>query len=368
VKKKKLLIVTGIYPPDIGGPATYVSAIVKDLEKDFDVEVLTLGEEKSTEKLHYISRKEGFFSRSHKIKRFIQEHNYEVIFCQSPFSVGFGVARAKTKAKIVHKIVGDNVWEIGQDILGVREGIDEFQKKKLRKPGIMLMRTFQRTAAKRGDQIIVPSEYLKKLVSRWGVKEDKIIVIRNAIKDLDVKLAKKETVRKELRLKKKTTVSVARLAPWKGMETLIEIFKKRKEENLIIIGDGALLEKLKKLSKGYPNIQVKGRLPRKETLKYIKASDQLILNSGYEGLPHVVLEAFELETLVLASNTCGNPEIVIEGKTGFLFEYEHKKSIQEALKRAEKADKEKITKNAKSSLDAFKWGKMIKETIEVIKK
>lgn len=44
------------------------------------------------------------------------------------------------------------------------------------------------------------------------------------------------------------------------------------------------------------------------------------LNSTYEGLPHVVLEAMACGTPPVVSNAGGNPEVVHSGQSGFVVE------------------------------------------------
>lgn len=364
---KRLLIVTGIFPPDIGGPATYVYNIMKELKNHFEVHVLTLGEEKDRDGIYYISRKVNFFHRSWKIKRFIERGDYEVIYSQSPFSVGFGIAIARTTAKKVQKVVGDNVWEISREILGVKDSIDDFQTKTYG-PKITLMKKLQAFSVRNADLVITPSHYLKRLVGGWGVNEKRIKVIYNALEERNFKIdKKKKDVRKELGLKGFTYVCVARLAPWKGIDTLIEIFKER-EENLIIIGDGILLEQFRSKSSGYENIKLLGRLPNDLTLRYIYGSDVLILNSGYEGLPHVVIEAFHLGTAVMISNVCGNPEIVRDDYNGFLFKYDDKRSIINAMNSINDEKIRIFRINSKKMLEKFSWRKMIDDTLEVLEK
>ena len=59
--------------------------------------------------------------------------------------------------------------------------------------------------------------------------------------------------------------------------------------------------------------------------KWYNNADVFVLSSRYEGFPNVVLEALYCKTPVLANNCKGGVnEIVINGKNGFLFDFEHK--------------------------------------------
>jgi glycosyltransferase involved in cell wall biosynthesis len=363
--KRKILFVTGIFPPDIGGPATYVKNLSDELRsRNYVVDILTLGEKQEKKNdINYLKKKQNYFLRSFKIKRFIENNNYDVIYTQDPFSMALGVALAKTKAKKVLKVVGDNVWEISRDVLKIKNEIETFQNKNY-SFRINLMKKIQKYNVSKFDRIITPSNYLKKIVIGWGVNSNKIRVIYNAIETSKFsKIENKSKLRKELEIPGKSFITVARLVPWKGIDLLIDIFKYRKE-NLIIVGSGSLEKELRKKARKYKNIFFTGNLTSNDVYKYMKISDAFILNTGYEGLPHVVIEAFQVGIPTLISDVCGNPEIVEHKKTGLLFKYNNKASIINALECLENLDKKKITYEAKKSLSKFEWKTLLKETIE----
>ena len=51
---------------------------------------------------------------------------------------------------------------------------------------------------------------------------------------------------------------------------------------------------------------------------YGREADVFVLNSSYEGLPHVVLEAMAAGTPVIATDAGGTAEVVRHGETGLL--------------------------------------------------
>ena len=119
------------------------------------------------------------------------------------------------------RIVGDYAWQAAAEKGKTDLLIDEFQKN--RKPfWINFIYNLQAGLAKRADLVIVPSEYLKKLVIGWRVKPEKIKVIYNAVslKPLDIS---KEEARTKIGIHGNIILSVGRLAPWKGFKMLIKI-------------------------------------------------------------------------------------------------------------------------------------------------
>ena len=59
---------------------------------------------------------------------------------------------------------------------------------------------------------------------------------------------------------------------------------------------------------------------RKDTAELLRLMDLSILCSLREGFSNVILESMASGKPVIASNVGGNPEAIVEGATGFLFE------------------------------------------------
>ena len=90
------------------------------------------------------------------------------------------IANLLLRKPLVQKIVGDLAWERACTQGIVQDDIDTFQQKRygLKIELIKKLRSFW---VKNSDNIITPSIYLKKIVCCWGVPEDKITVIYNAV-------------------------------------------------------------------------------------------------------------------------------------------------------------------------------------------
>jgi len=102
---------------------------------------------------------------------------------------------------------------------------------------------------------------------------------------------------------------------------------------------------------------------------YFKASKIFVLNSGYEGLSHIILEAMAMELPIITTNVCGNPEIVQDGYNGLLVEYNNKEQIKNAILRLWKDEnlRKKLIENGKKTLERFKLETMIDETLNILK-
>jgi len=117
-------------------------------------------------------------------------------------------------------------------------------------------------------------------------------------------------------------VFAGRLAPEKGVETLLEAVGGLSAE-VRIIGSGPSLAALKRISERQTlsSISFPGHLPFPRLVDEIRDSLFVVCPSEwYENLPYAVLEAFAAGKPVVASRIGGLPEIVREGETGLLFE------------------------------------------------
>jgi len=377
-KKINLLIATGIYPPSSGGPATYAKYLKETLPQfGYRVKVVTYGNPEHQEKDLYIVNQ-----KRNKILRYLDFFYYvwklvlwaDLVYVQGPVSEGLPsyLACRLRRKKYILKVVGDYAWEQSGRFSNT-DLLDEFLTKKYSWP-IELMRCIQKRVAAGAVLVITPSQYLKKVVSTWGIDPEKIKVIYNAVNPRQV--AKIIKPQNEVWL-----VSNARLVVWKGLDTLIKLMPDFWEINenvkLKIIGAGpekekleAELKKLKTHKQGH--VKLLGQIPNSEALGFMKAADLFILNSGYEGLPHVVLECFHLGTPVMASASGGNPEIVLPERSGELFTYnnseEIKRKIINFLQTGERHDAWLESEEGKKFMKQFDFSEMINNLRKEIEK
>lgn len=336
--KNKILIAADIFPPVSGGPATYCVNIANEL---FASDVL-LGVVSLTPNSDQTKIKGSLYSVTsyNKIIKYFQylyllfkySKQSDVVYAMGPVNSGLPAWLVATilGKKFVLKIVGDYAWEQGVARFGIQDLMDDFQYKNDYSLSVKILKLIEKFVAKKADCVIAPSEYLKRIVVGWGCNPEKINVVYNAVNFKEVGHGKKEVGERWL-------VSVARLMPWKGMDVLIKIMpgliKKFPNLRLKIVGDGPEKNKLEGIIKDLRlenSVDLLGNLSREKTLSYIHAADIFILNSGYEGLSHVILEAMSLGRFVLASDAGGNSEIVLAG-FGELFPYNNSDKIKHAI-------------------------------------
>jgi glycosyltransferase involved in cell wall biosynthesis len=168
--------------------------------------------------------------------------------------------------------------------------------------------------------------------------------------------------------KKKTLLVVSRMMEeQKKISTIIEIWKyiSKKEDykdwNLIIVGDGPDMEKIKKLAENLPRIDFKGW---QDPQNYYLDSPIFMMTSSYEGFGITLAEAQNCGCVPVAMNSFLSLHDIIEnGENGFIVPNKDKKAfIEKVCMLMDNIElREKIAKNAMESCKKFDVGKIAKE-------
>ena len=191
------------------------------------------------------------------------------------------------------------------------------------------------------NKLIVLTEFSKNKFLEANFPENKITVKPNFIFD---------NSKKYIDLNKKGFLYASRLTEEKGLLDLIEAYKKY-HFDLTVCGDGPLRKKLI----SYKNINYLGFLDKENLLKIMGKSKFLIFPSKwYEGFPIILLEAFALETIVIAPNLGSIANIIKHEQNGLLFRpgdsEDLANKIRLALTNESKCDE--IKKNAKKEFES----------------
>ena len=375
----KILITVGIYPPDIGGPASFVPRIAKLLEEnDCEVTVICLSNEKFLD------------HESYKIVRILRNQNLIIRWIKTVFNmIAYGrnaelifvnglpmeayIANLFLRKKVIRKVVGDWAWERGRNKGITNDSFDEFQKNK-HNLHLEIAKFSRGWTATKSDLVITPSMHLKEVVKNWGVLENNLKVIYNGTKIQPIIEKQENEVLHFL--------TVGRLAPWKNIDKIIHAMAllNNKGFNFIfnIVGSGPLDEKLKKLVtdlKLEKKIFFLGQKNTDELNKIYLKSDIYIQASGYEGLPHVILEAINFNLSIISTPIGGTNEILLNGKNGWVLNLKEDKApdefdLQELIKyvvESKAEDKEKILSAKNYIIHNFDEEKNLSKYIQLLK-
>ncbi len=334
----RILLATGIFPPDVGGPATYVPSFASAcVLRGHTATVIAYGNSLG---------RDAFSFPVVSIPRWPLPFRYalfflacvrygfstDIVFAQDGFSSGIPAFFASViiRRRLVVKIVGDAAWEYARNVGMTDDTIDLFQNRTSYPLIIKAIRFFQRAVCRHSSQVIVPSDYLKRVVIRWGVSPDMIVVIRNtAPRSLPSASFSRDHTR---------FFSAGRLVLWKHFDILIRAFARVSADypraRFSIAGDGPCREMLEseiaRTGMG-ERITLLGILPPSEMAAWYSRAGCFLLFSDYEGLSHVLLEAISYGLPVIASNAGGNSETVKHGENGILVPYGDEAALVTAM-------------------------------------
>ena len=378
----RILILTGVFLEDIGGPPTLLKALNLELiKRGYQIIVLTFGERSDVKQYPYpvkvISNNWPGFLRSfiYLIKGLWLALGSDIIYNQDLYTSGYTgyLIKKILNKKLVTRFVGDSAWEIALNRGETTDNIMDFQANRYSRL-IEGRKKTRKRILENSDKVIVASYFLKKLAIKIGLSEEKIKVIYNSIDFLNTETNLDLDLKKELNLPGKIILTNARLTLWKGVDMLIKIMpnliKKHHNIRFIIISDGPERKNLEKLALDLDvedYIFFVGRVSREMVVEYLKISDVFVLNTNYEGMSFSILEAMKVGLPVITTPAGGNPETIQDKETGLLVDYKNKeqwlKAINNLLDNPDFA--KRLANQAKQDLKRFSWPKLVQETINV---
>ena len=366
----RLLVASGIFHPEAGGPATYLRAILPQLQaRGWDVRVLTYGDDAGGDYPYPVRRiaRQAFPLRLAKYALAARRElaRADIVYAHTidlPLWTRRDIPR-------VMKIVGDQAWERCQrkGWIPPALGIDDFQT---HRGGwrVGWQRNSRSRQVQAQDAIIAPSEYLRRMILGWGVDAAKIHVIYNALPALPPIAESRAEVRESLGWDDTPTLlTVARLQSWKGIDHVIAALSSLPDYRLVVVGEGPDRARLESLAAALDGrAQFCGHLPHEQVARLMKAADGFVLYSAYEGLSHALLESLRLATPVLASDVGGNPEVVQDGVNGLLVPHVDLAALREGLRQLVERRAEYAV-NTRAGLEKFSLENMVIRTDKLLR-
>lgn len=179
------------------------------------------------------------------------------------------------------------------------------------------------------EKIICVSKAVESIFENIIPDKNRLLTIYDAI-DVSKFRKKKNTqlLHKEFNLSPDTFIvgNIAGLTNQKDIYTFIDTAKKIKEKNntkhpikFVVIGDGVLKDELIEYAK---SIQIHNDIIftgfRNNVIDLLPEFNVFLITSITEGLPLSIYEAFACEVPVVSTRSGGIPEVIENGKTGFL--------------------------------------------------
>lgn len=224
-------------------------------------------------------------------------------------------------------------------------------------------------AAKRATSIITVCQALKDELIVLGIDPAKIHAFRNGV-DLEFFFPEERVQAKQkLNLNCSTILSVGNLIELKGHHLIIEAMPHLPEYELLIVGDGVEMPRLKKLAKDLnvsDRVTFLGAVPHNQLVTIYSAADILVLASSREGWANVLLEAMACGTPAIATNVWGTAEVVTAPAAGMLIEERSAQAIVNAVRVMEKNMPSR--KETREYAEKFSWDETVHRLYNLFEK
>jgi glycosyltransferase involved in cell wall biosynthesis len=335
----RALIVSGIWPPDVGGPASHAPDVAAFLrERGHDVEVVTTASTAPAiagYPVHWIARslpKGAIHARTaYEIAR--RAAHADVVYTTGMFgrsSLGASIAGRP----YVVKLTADPAFERARRRGIVGGNVDEFQGGS-GGTASRVLRIARDAELKRAAHVFTPSSYLRELALSWGVPAERVSVLPNPAPSLPA-LAPRDELRRSFGLRGPTLAFAGRLTAQKSLRVALEAVASVDGVSLLIAGEGDERARLERdvAELGLDErVRFLGALPRARVVELFAAADASILSSMWENFPHTVVEALAVGTPVLATASGGVGEVVHDGENGLLVPLGDSQALGAALRR-----------------------------------
>ena len=287
----------------LGGQAVQAERLIRHLQNEPSLEVSFLpinprlpGVLRKLQSIKYVRTLTTSFLYWLKLLKHVRK--YDVIHIFSASYLSFLIA--PTPAILVSKLYGKKT------LLNYHSGEAEDHLRRWRRSTIPILNSV--------DKIVVPSEYLVRVFSMFGLDAH---AIYNII-DLDKFEFRERTPLRPVFLSNRN------LEIHYGVDCVLRAFnliqQQIPEAVLTIVGDGSQREALENLKSelNLRNISFTGRIEHDDIYAHYSASDIFLNASRIDNQPLSIIEAFACGLPIVTTAAGGIPDMVTDGETGFV--------------------------------------------------
>ncbi|MBI2524259.1 glycosyltransferase family 4 protein [Candidatus Peregrinibacteria bacterium] len=333
----KVVLATGIYPPDIGGPATYVRELARELARQgIGVCVVTYAREKSETEWDVIciSKFGGPLLRWWRYARALKKHaaDAEVVIAFSLVSVGVPLwlsglrkpfDKAQGKPKLILRLGGDFLWERYTD-LGGGLGLREWYESRFWQIVGSLARWLAGSLLQTFDHVVFSTRFQEEIYEKHYRGLPEHLVIENALSaptpgPSPAAAARPDAVgRGEGRTKHAPfrLLFMGRFVAFKNLPSLLRAMTELPGITLTLVGEGPLRHLLEGNVLGLhlrDRVTFHPKATPDERNEYFHSHDLLVIPSVTEISPNVALEARAAGLPVLLTEETGLSERLRQG-------------------------------------------------------
>ena len=335
---------SGIWPPDVGGPASHAPALAAALqERGHAVEVVTTADavpDPRPYRVRWVRRSLAAPLRHLAVVRAVRKaaRVADRVYATTMIRrAALGAALARRP--LVVKLVADEAYERERRAGRFSGTLHDFQRHRggLR---VRLLRSTRTAGLRRAGRIVVPSAYLREIALGWGLRPERIVVVPNPAPTTS-SVPPRDEARAALDVQGLALGTAGRLTAQKALGDGLAALARIRDVELLVLGDGperAALE-AEAVELGVADrVRFQGAGTREDVLRMFRAVDVVLLTSVWENLPHTLLEALAVGTPVIATAVGGIPEIVLDGENGLLVPAHDVDALVAAIERVVRDD------------------------------
>jgi len=370
----KLVVVSGIWPPDVGGPASHAPALADALrESGHEVEVVTTAAAEPAARpyrVRWVSRARRAPFRHVAVVREVwraargADRVYATTMVRRA-ALGASLARRP----LVVKLVADEAFERERRSGRFAGTLEEFQ---VLGGGLRVraLRATRTAALRRARRVVVPSVYLRDIAIGWGLSPERVTVIPNPAPVLPPHPSRDEA-RAALGVRGFAIGTAGRLTAQKALGDALAAVERVGGVELLVLGDGPERASLARqvASLGLSDrVRLLGAGSRDDVIRLFRAADVALLTSAWENLPHTLLEALAVGTPVIATAVGGIPEVVRDGENGLLVSPGDVEAIASAIERVARDDelRRTLAANAGASVEELSEPRILQRIVRAI--
>ena len=373
----RFLLTTGILPPDIGGPANYVTNLSRQLRSfGHEVTVITYGKPAEIDGVSTV----GIKRHANKLGNLLR-YTWQVlkagrradfIFTFDIMSAGFPTILANhvLKKDVVLRLGGDFFWERDLNEERVFCTVEDYYRNRFYRRGLAFKIT--RYMMRRLSLLIFSTSFLEKIyLEAYPSLKGKTVVINNLYPDMKKAWRSDAYSRGDGCCK---FIFVGRLIKLKNLKALIEIFHEIALDNhkasLEIYGDGSEREILNHMvvEKGMENnVKIFSPVSHEEVMEKIGSSYACILPSLSEVSPNFGLECLKLNKPLIITRFNGLQEIF--GHYAVQIDpFDHKQIKEKILEFIQAEEYQDLTPDIQGDELIRTWREVTEETLWVVKR
>ena len=185
------------------------------------------------------------------------------------------------------------------------------------------LRVWDHASAARPDVILANSEWIAGRIRKAWRRESSVVHPPVDLDGFPYRQSRGDTY-----------VIASRLVAYKRVDLVAEAFRAMPDRELVIVGDGPEMPRVRAAAAGAPNISIRGRLPQDELVALLQQARGFVF-AAEEDFGIGMVEAQACGTPLIAFGRGGAADIVQDGVTGVLFAEQSVEAIAGAVQRFE---------------------------------